>query len=301
MAVVVTLWVIALLSLVAAAFATAARTETNLARNLAGDAKAEGFADAGVYRAVAALLDPDPARWPRVDGTAYSWRFGDGVVLISVQDEAGKIDLNSASDQLLEALFASVGVEPAPAKKLVDTVRDFSDPDNLHRGFGAEDSDYRAAGREDGAKDHAFESVAELQQVLGVTPDLYERVAPVLTVYSGGRSIDPTTAPREALLALPGAKLEQVEAILTSRGAAGDSTSGELPSFDGLSATDMHEDTARIVRSRGRSVFTITAVARAPSGGKFERQAIVRLTGDPLQPFLFHEWHRAWSPVGSPG
>jgi len=312
MALVVTLWVLTLLSLVAAAFMVDSRTTSKLARNLAENARAEALADAGVYRAIAALLDPDPARQPRIDGATYRWIFGGGEILISIQDEAGKIDLNSASDQLVEGLFLSVGTEPETAKKLVQAIRDFADADDLKKSDGAEDDDYRAVGLMDGAKDAPFDSVAELQQVLGVNLDLYGRVAPILTVYSGSRSINPTTASRQALLALPGATHEQVNAVIAARTPMGDR--GEPRRGDRLSPEALDRPTAEdpeIVDEmaeaggeavavnglgmRERGVYSISAVASTPDGGSFGRLAIVRLTDDPLQPYIFHEWRRSWT------
>ena len=51
-ALLVVLWVLVLLSLMAASLTRTSRTEINLARNLIETAQAEALADAGVYRAV---------------------------------------------------------------------------------------------------------------------------------------------------------------------------------------------------------------------------------------------------------
>ncbi len=56
LALVVVLWVLVLLSLIAASFTRTTRTEVNLASNLIDNAKAEALADAGVYRAIYAVL-----------------------------------------------------------------------------------------------------------------------------------------------------------------------------------------------------------------------------------------------------
>ena len=58
LALVTVLWVLVLLSLVAASFTYTARTEINLTRNLIDNAEAEALADAGIYRAIFALLSP---------------------------------------------------------------------------------------------------------------------------------------------------------------------------------------------------------------------------------------------------
>ena len=56
LALVAVLWVLMLLSLVAASFMRTTRTEINLTRNLIESAKAEALADAGVYRAIYGVL-----------------------------------------------------------------------------------------------------------------------------------------------------------------------------------------------------------------------------------------------------
>ncbi len=58
LALVVVLWVLVLLSVMAASFTYATRTEVNLTRNLIEAAEAEALADAGVYQAIYALLHP---------------------------------------------------------------------------------------------------------------------------------------------------------------------------------------------------------------------------------------------------
>ncbi len=58
LALVTVLWVLMLLALIAASFTRTTRTEVNLTRNLIENAEAEALANAGVYRAVLALLAP---------------------------------------------------------------------------------------------------------------------------------------------------------------------------------------------------------------------------------------------------
>jgi general secretion pathway protein K len=83
-------------------------------------------------------------------------------------------------------LFQALGEPRASADKLAGAVIDWRDPDSLTQpSGGAEDADYLAAGLNWGAKDAPFESVAELEQVLGMRPALYALAAPHLTVFSG--------------------------------------------------------------------------------------------------------------------
>jgi general secretion pathway protein K len=313
-ALLIVLWAIGVLALISVVVTTTTRTEINRTRNLLESAKAEALADAGIYRAIAELLEADWSQPPLTDGTAYRWPFGDSEIVLSIQSEAGKIDLNAASDQLLRGLFISAEVEPEQAKRLVDAVRDFGDGNHARRDLGAEDDDYHTAGMINGAKDARFENVSELQQVMGMTPELFERVAPVMTVYSGAKNIDRETAPRMALLALAGATPERVDAMLASR--ATDSADHALSAFDadaesafdadadsedlidGLEAVEEQEVYSEAadpdVSRRRYGVFTITAAAQTPGGGSFERVAVVRLKNDSKSPFTIHEWRQRW-------
>ena len=68
-ALVVVIWTLALLSVIALSFTHGTRNQAVLARNVIENAQARALADAGVYRAAAALLSRRAAdRW-RADQT----------------------------------------------------------------------------------------------------------------------------------------------------------------------------------------------------------------------------------------
>ena len=68
-----------------------------------------------------------------------------------------------------------------------------------------------------GAKDGPFTSVEELRQVLAVTPDLYARLAPELTVDSGADQVDQQFASAAVLAAVQGVPLKDAQATVTER------------------------------------------------------------------------------------
>ena len=140
-ALVAVLWVLVLLPVIAASLTTSTRTGSQVARNLVDNAKARALADAGVHRAILALFEPDPGRQLALDGTQYRFVFAGGEVLISLQDEAGKVDLNRAPEALIEGLFVAAGLEAAEAEALTSAVLDYRDADDAHRLNGAEDAD----------------------------------------------------------------------------------------------------------------------------------------------------------------
>src|SRR5579863_8363240 len=78
---------------------------------------------------------------------------------------------------------------------------------------GATDADYLAAGYPYHPRGGPFQRVDELLLVMGMTPELYHRVEPALTVYSGRPLFDPQVAPREALAALDDMDKSQIDTM----------------------------------------------------------------------------------------
>ena len=264
---IVVLWVLTLLAIMAAALLRESSTETRLAQNLRENAKAESLAEAGLQRAMLGLLDRDDATVWHADGTAYFFSLGEGTATIRMQSEAGKIDINSAADEVIKALFMAAGSSEEKASELVDRVVDFRDADSIRRPAGGEDADYQAMDVMHEAKDAPFEAAEELMEVNGVTPELYERISPAITVY-GRAQLDVTTAPPLVIQALRNAMPERLERMVAARQAR----AGRV--------------------SRPRTV-TVTVEARTSGGGLFIREAIIqRAAGS--GPFRVITWRQRW-------
>jgi general secretion pathway protein K len=217
-ALVLVLWAITLLSVVAGNFAYSMRSEAQIARNLLAAAQAKSAADAGVQRAWFELLKPatEPQRW-QGNGVTHEGVFNGAQLRITLLDESGKIDLNFATDALLKGLFASVGLTQEASATLLDQVLDWRDPDKLRRPNGAEEDEYRAAGKNYTPSNAPFETVDELQRLLGMNADLYHKLAPALTVHSRMPGVNTAVAPYAALLALPGVGPASAEQYVRQR------------------------------------------------------------------------------------
>ena len=189
------MWLILLLSGLVAGYAAAARLESMQGNGLARGTASGEAARAGVEYAASRLLDPDPARRWASDGRSYRFAFDGAQVEVAVRDEAGKIDLNNAGHGLLLEFFVALGENRDAASRLAGAILDWRDEDSLTQpAGGAEDPAYQAAGLAWGAKDAPFETVAELEQVLGMRPALYASAAPYLTVFSGAPMPDARSA-----------------------------------------------------------------------------------------------------------
>ena len=202
-ALILVLWLIALLSALVGTFAMTARIEHLQARVLDRGLVAREAARAGLEYALLRVTDTDDrTRW-LADGRAYPWPFAGALVTVRIRDEQGKVDLNQADPTLLAALFTRLGVDQDAATQLAGAIVDWRDPDSLSQASGgAEDAQYAEAGRPYGAKDAPFDTVAEVEQVLGMTPAIYARAAPFLTVYSGNARPAPAAAAAEVLDAM---------------------------------------------------------------------------------------------------
>jgi general secretion pathway protein K len=211
------LWACTLLAILLGGYAALARTEGLQARYLFAQTQAHYAAEAGLMRAVYSLQDPVvKQRWIG-DGRVYSFPYDNAKIAVSAIDESGKVDLNSATPEVLQALFRATGMPPADAQVLADRVVDWHSPAGLGGEADTGRVAYVAAGRDYGPRHGPFASIEELQMVLGITPALYRQLAPVVTIWSGTASPNPNTAPPLALAAIPGMTPEQLAAIQAAR------------------------------------------------------------------------------------
>lgn len=261
------LWGLALLAAIATSFISAGGTSYRLARNAVDTMEVDVAAEAAVNRVVLGLLDPNPERRWRTDAVPRLFDFEGTRMQVRVQDELGRIDLNNADGTLLIGLFQSTGLDAQAANALADKILDWRDNSGLKRLNGAKDPEYRAVGLPYRPRNGPFQSVDELKLVMGMTAELFRRVEPALTVYSGRPSFDPQVASPEALRALPTMNAQNVAALVASRNAQ--PLSAALPPI-------------------GRA-FAIRIDIERPTGVQ-HREAVVRLTDHPQQIFWLLSW-----------
>jgi len=280
-ALILVLWVTVLLTVIAASFALSARTEGVQAKMVFDTTKARYLAEAGLHRAVYELRNPDQeSRWV-ADGRSYKMDYSNAEIEIKIIDETGKIDINLASDELLVGLFASLGMSDDDAMMLTERVIDWRDGDNIKGFNGAEDDDYESEGFKYGAKDALFDTVPELQQVMGVSYEMYRKLEPAITVYSGSRNINAAYAPLQALLALNDVEREDALQYIEDREAV-EGLGDEIPALPG----------AQVSTARGGGVaFSIKTKATLSNGHWAELDATIRLGGTVNgRPFRIVRW-----------
>ncbi len=280
MVLVLVLWMIMILTVLAASFTLSSRTENLQSRLEFDNTRARYAAEAGLNRAVYELRNPDPqSRWV-ADGRPYTMKLDDISVEIRITDESGKININNANVDLLKGLFVSAGLNEDEAAALVDAMGDWVDGDDAVRPLGAEDDDYAAAGYPYGAKDAPFDTVQELQQVMGMSYDIYRKIEPAITVYSRNAGINLATAPLEALRALPDISEDEARDFIEQRQQTeyGD----PLPLLpNGQTA----------VARGGGLAYSVRSKATLPNGHQAELDATIRLGGTIQgKPFQVMRW-----------
>ena len=290
-ALVLVVWVAVILSVVAASFIMERRTEAMIVLNSISLARAQNAADAGVNRAVSEAYRNDPNAtdaWKR-DGMPHDFAFEGMAVRVEMRDESAKIDVNTASDALLRGLLLSIGLQDDEASRILDAILDWRDADSLKRPNGAEEPEYRAAGLQYKPGNAPFQALEELQLVLGMRPEIYRRIAPLVTVYSRLPGVNPQVASREVLLAIPGLTSDVVDAYIAQRTEA---------LAQGLPPPPLTQ--AGAYASGMSPVMNVWSVARSDDGVTFAREAVALLRPTPRKPVTFLAWRESTAPQPKP-
>ena len=168
-ALLVVLWGCTLAAITLGALASNARVEGVEARGQYRKVQASYAAEAGIEQAVYRLRAMDEAERWATDGRSYTWREGDIHVGVSMVDEDGKVDLNRATPERIEALLLALGIEPDRARAATAAIV----------GWGARrpiESDALLARG-------GFASLEELHGVQGLDVDIITRIEPSLTLW----------------------------------------------------------------------------------------------------------------------
>lgn len=201
-ALILVLWLVASLSLVVMASARGIRQHTQRTSVDLERLRAEAVLD-GALQLTAQRLVAEKA-----GGGKYSIQrqsLGSQEVWVEITPSGGLVDVNVASDALLQALFQRAGgLSAGEAVIMASRVRDYIDPDDIPGGVGgAEAAQYRAAGWPSTPRNGALDDLSELRSVLGMTSELYDIIAPHLGI-NGQQRIEIDSAPPALIDVLTG-------------------------------------------------------------------------------------------------
>lgn len=268
---VLVLWVIAMLSILLGSFALVARTENLQSRHLFDTTQARYAAEAGLNLAVYELRKTDASQRWMGDGRPYTFMYDDVMVEVSITDDSGKIDINTAKADLLKGMFMAAGAAEDQATALADAVQDWRDPDDLMQLNGAEEQQYESAGLSYGPANAPFNTVSELQQVFGMDYALYEKIGPNITIYSGRGTPSDAYAPASVLQAAhPDWTAEQIQQLIQQR-------QQQIPGQQGPPVVG--PDGRPIMAGGGGLTYSVKSRATLPNGAYTVLDTTIRLGG----------------------
>ncbi len=187
------IWILALLSVIVGEFCVTMRTQVQITRNMKETTEAYYIAVAGVNAAVEQIIrqmmipgsvrssetldageEDDEAQeaW-RVNTLIPSTAFGKGEYRVWIDNEGGKVNINLADKEILKAMLSGFPLEEDRKEMIADSIMDWRDKDNLHRLNGAEDDYYLFLPQPYECKDDYFDAKEELLLVRGVTSDIF--------------------------------------------------------------------------------------------------------------------------------
>jgi general secretion pathway protein K len=196
------------------------------AANLSDGIKLTYIAKSGFYGAVAMIansnnnystLNDDWAHAELLSQKSASL-FSDGYFIVKIEDETGKIPINklvkgSEYDPNIKEILIRLlqqkefGLNERKINEIVDSIKDWIDPDDEFSGEGAENSYYSSLDSPYQAKNSPIDCIEELLMVKGVTKELFygtkekAGLAAYITANSDGL-ININTAPKMVLRSL---------------------------------------------------------------------------------------------------
>ena len=228
-ALIAAVWLMVALGALGLEIATLARTRRLSAANRTEEAQSAAAADAGIEHARARLtrlvneVPTTPSGVPLRDpwlGVAALMR--DTVPLdnahyhLRLSDANARVNVNLADEATLQRLLRALGAEPEAAAGIAHAIVDWRDADDAAGVGGSEQELYQRAGLPVLPRNAPLVRIEELRDLYGMTPALFERLRPLVSVDGDGR-INVNTADDAVLRSMPAFTDGVVRALLQLR------------------------------------------------------------------------------------
>jgi general secretion pathway protein K len=288
-ALVAVLWAVTLLMIMAASFSLTLRRSSGLLEATVARAQGIALASAALNYAMLQLSVSDQKlRWR--GGGVYTLNLPGGKVRVRLFDEAGKIDINSAQYETLSHILGPLLVNSERGSALAAAIVDWRDADDVKLSNGAEATEYSFEKKGYVPANRPFQSIEELQMLMGMTPELYKKLEPMLTIYSGQDGINPRHASRKVLSMMPGLDSATIASFMQSVQAASSKPSDPfspitLP-IDGVPVT-----------TAGEVAYTsiVEAVTEGAPQPVYVKVVIKRERVESGLPFVIASWKQQYS------
>ena len=248
-ALVAVIWSLGLITLLGMAVIVGARYRTKVTSSYASVTAASAAAESAINLGIAIALTTSPSQ--NVKFPLRCRMPGGEQATVTVEEELGKVDLNTATPTVLARLFTALTLDQAIGTRIAQRILEFRDPG---RGQG-KDPGARSTNYEPGAAAR-FTTIMQLDQIDGISPDLFRVALRFVTVRSGRPEPD------------------------------GDAASLVLREL--LNLEQKAGGPARGLPANGS--VTLRADIRTPDGARFIREALISLGAENGRPFVVREW-----------
>lgn len=200
-----TMWVLTILALFSVAVGFSVRTRLDMLRRLENREDLRLIADSGVNQALHLLyqnnsgvhalsdswsVNPEMLKEKSIERGMFSVFYqAEGLTYYGVVDEESKININSTKSSLtLKRLFREgANLTDTDAEIIALSLLDWRDGDENAYDNGAESKFYMSARPSYRSKNRDLNSPEELLFVRGMTPEIYQKMEPYLTIWSTGK------------------------------------------------------------------------------------------------------------------
>ena len=217
----------------------------------------------------------------------FGARVATARLAVAFATEAARIDLNSASKELLTGLFVALGAAPSQAAMFADRIvawRTPVAPQNID--VNPENAFYRSAGLSYVPRHAPFVHVDELWLVHGLPAAFVQRMLPYVTVFGSQGQVDAMAAAPEVLAALPGVTPQVLQAVLAARD-AGTLDKASLQQLVGGSAP-------ALTTGAEAKTFRVGVRADFDNGHQSAAEAVILLPDDGPAPYRVLSWQNAF-------
>ena len=226
------------------------------------------------------------------DGSWHPFGSARGQGSYSIQDEAGKFNLNQMNSGQLDEVLTKMGLEEGRRQVVRDSLLDWIDRDSLVRGAGAEEAYYQNLRPPYLPRNGPFTNPGELVLARGLDAALVFGLAgasreyglpaglglwSLFTVYERGRKINLNSAPWPVLASLPGLDLDAARKLWERRRQGLFKNTVEVKQIIG----DLRfRQAASLIRLNPGVTFTVISRARdARTGARHAVMAVMRNFG----------------------
>jgi general secretion pathway protein K len=254
-ALIAVIWTLGLISLLSVAAMVGTKYRIRLASKLSSVVEASAAAESAINLGIVAARQMASGQ---TIGNPLRCRLPGGeMITVAIEDEAGKVDLNSAAPAVLIGLFSALSHDQAIGNKITAQILAFRDANGGEPNSSGTKA-HAADNKHDDQGSASFATILQLDQIDAISPKLFREALGFVTVRSG--SAEPT-------------------------GAAASLALRELLNLDPKTQSPTPD-------SATMSEVTIRADVGASNGVHYIREALVSLGAESRPPYVIREWRR---------